>query len=110
MECYKEEIFGPVLLCMQTDSLDEAINIVNRNKYGIGASIFTSSGAASRKFQTEIEAGQARQSIFFTCPAAGLKYKRTDPLEIILNPKLLELCLINCEGFWTEFLPCWIEN
>uniref|UniRef100_A0A5B6YIM1 methylmalonate-semialdehyde dehydrogenase (CoA acylating) n=1 Tax=Davidia involucrata TaxID=16924 RepID=A0A5B6YIM1_DAVIN len=58
MECYKEEIFGPVLLCMQADSLDEAINIINRNKYGIGASIFTTSGAAARKFQTEIEAGQ----------------------------------------------------
>ncbi|KAK9286624.1 hypothetical protein L1049_015024 [Liquidambar formosana] len=33
MECYKEEIFGPVLLCMQADSLEEAINIINRNKY-----------------------------------------------------------------------------
>lgn len=58
MECYKEEIFGPVLICMQSDSLDEAIQIVNRNKYGNGAAIFTSSGAAARKFQTEIEAGQ----------------------------------------------------
>lgn len=58
MECYKEEIFGPVLLCMEADSFDEAINIVNRNKYGNGASIFTTSGAAARKFQTEIEAGQ----------------------------------------------------
>lgn len=58
MECYKEEIFGPVLLCMQAGSLEEAINIVNRNKYGNGASIFTSSGAAARKFQAEIEAGQ----------------------------------------------------
>ncbi|KAM2994214.1 hypothetical protein FF2_046212 [Malus domestica] len=58
MECYKEEIFGPVLLCMEADSLDEAISIVNRNKYGNGASIFTTSGVAARKFQTEIEAGQ----------------------------------------------------
>ncbi|GAB2219399.1 hypothetical protein Droror1_Dr00007034 [Drosera rotundifolia] len=58
MECYKEEIFGPVLLCLQADSLEEAISIVNRNKYGNGASIFTSSGAAARKFQSDIEAGQ----------------------------------------------------
>ncbi|GLU08069.1 hypothetical protein SLE2022_249980 [Rubroshorea leprosula] len=58
MECYKEEIFGPVLVCMTADSLDEAIDIVNRNKYGNGASIFTTSGAAARKFQIEIEAGQ----------------------------------------------------
>ncbi|CAK9150946.1 unnamed protein product [Ilex paraguariensis] len=59
MDCCKEEIFGPVLLCMQADSLDEAIGIVNRHKYCNGASIFTSSGAAARKFQTEIEAGQS---------------------------------------------------
>ncbi|XP_062082674.1 methylmalonate-semialdehyde dehydrogenase [acylating], mitochondrial [Humulus lupulus] len=58
MECYKEEIFGPVLLCIHADSFEEAINIVNRNKYGNGASIFTTSGIAARKFQTEIEAGQ----------------------------------------------------
>nr|KAJ0195703.1 hypothetical protein LSAT_V11C700374680 [Lactuca sativa] len=58
MECYKEEIFGPVLICMQADSLEEAIIISNRNKYGNGAAIFTSSGVAARKFQTDIEAGQ----------------------------------------------------
>lgn len=58
MECYEEEIFGPVLLCMQADSLEEAIDIVNKNKYGNGASIFTTSGVAARKFQNDIEAGQ----------------------------------------------------
>ncbi|KAM3744346.1 hypothetical protein ACB098_06G046300 [Castanea mollissima] len=58
MECYKEEIFGPVLICMEADSFEEAINIANRNKYGNGASIFTTSGVAARKCQTEIEAGQ----------------------------------------------------
>nr|AFK49277.1 unknown [Lotus japonicus] len=58
MECYKEGIFGPVLLLMESDSLEKAINIVNENKYGNGASIFTASGVSARKFQTEIEAGQ----------------------------------------------------
>ncbi|EEE66713.1 hypothetical protein OsJ_23385 [Oryza sativa Japonica Group] len=58
MECYKEEIFGPVLLLMKAESLDDAIQIVNRNKYGNGASIFTTSGVSARKFQTDIEAGQ----------------------------------------------------
>ncbi|KEH36458.1 methylmalonate-semialdehyde dehydrogenase [Medicago truncatula] len=58
MECYKEEIFGPVLLLTEADSLEEAISFVNENKYGNGATIFTRSGVAARKFQTEIEAGQ----------------------------------------------------
>ncbi|XVF61492.1 hypothetical protein PTKIN_Ptkin08bG0133900 [Pterospermum kingtungense] len=57
MECYKEEIFGPVLLCMQAESLKEAIAIVNRNKSVNGASIFTTSGYAARKFQSDVESG-----------------------------------------------------
>ncbi|XP_051142888.1 methylmalonate-semialdehyde dehydrogenase [acylating], mitochondrial-like isoform X2 [Andrographis paniculata] len=58
MTCYKEEILGPVLLCMQARTIDEAISIVNGNKHGNGASIFTSSLAAARKFQIEIDSGQ----------------------------------------------------
>jgi malonate-semialdehyde dehydrogenase (acetylating)/methylmalonate-semialdehyde dehydrogenase len=58
MSIYKEEIFGPVLCCMETDSLDEAIALVNSSPYGNGTSIFTASGAAARKYQHEIEVGQ----------------------------------------------------
>ncbi|EPS64388.1 hypothetical protein M569_10393, partial [Genlisea aurea] len=54
MDCYKEEILAPVVLCMQAGSLDEAISMVNRNKHGNGASIFTSSCFAARKFQIEV--------------------------------------------------------
>ncbi|KAF7829267.1 putative succinate-semialdehyde dehydrogenase [NADP(+)] isoform X3 [Senna tora] len=57
MECYKEENFGPVLLCMQAHNLDEAISIINKNMYVNGATIFTTSGVAARKFQNEVEAG-----------------------------------------------------
>jgi len=58
MTIYKEEIFGPVLLAAQVDSLDAAIAMINANPYGNGTSIFTSSGGAARKFQHEIEVGQ----------------------------------------------------
>ena len=58
MSIYREEIFGPVLLLMKAASLDEAIDIINKNPYGNGTSIFTSSGAAARKFQHLIEVGQ----------------------------------------------------
>ncbi|KAI5669729.1 hypothetical protein M9H77_19582 [Catharanthus roseus] len=57
MDCYKEEMFGPVLLCMQAESLEEAIAIVNKNRYGNGSSIFTTSGVAARKFQNDVESG-----------------------------------------------------
>ncbi|HXZ47818.1 MAG TPA: CoA-acylating methylmalonate-semialdehyde dehydrogenase [Usitatibacter sp.] len=55
---YTAEIFGPVLCIMGVDTLDEAIDIVNRNPYGNGTGIFTQSGAAARKFQNEIDVGQ----------------------------------------------------
>jgi len=58
MTCYKEEIFGPVLIIMTANTLDEAIALVNDNPYGNGAAIFTQSGPIARKFETEIEAGQ----------------------------------------------------
>ncbi len=55
---YHTEIFGPVLCLMTADTLDEAIQIINRNPYGNGTGIFTQSGAAARKFQNEIDVGQ----------------------------------------------------
>ena len=58
MTCYQEEIFGPVLVCVHVNTLQEAIDFTNRNKWGNGCAIFTKSGSAARKFQNEIEAGQ----------------------------------------------------
>lgn len=58
MRCYKEEIFGPVLVCLSVDTLDEAINLINENPYGNGVAIFTNSGPIARKFQSEVDVGQ----------------------------------------------------
>ena len=58
MAVYNEEIFGPVLCLVNAATLDEAIEIINRNPYGNGTGIFTQSGAAARKFQNEIDVGQ----------------------------------------------------
>ncbi len=58
MTVYREEIFGPVLLCMHVNTLEEAIDLINDNPYGNGCSIFTGSGAAARRFQNTIQVGQ----------------------------------------------------
>ncbi|KAK0351763.1 aldehyde dehydrogenase (NADP(+)) ald6 [Friedmanniomyces endolithicus] len=58
MKCYTEEIFGPVLVCLNVESSNEAINLINANEYGNGAAIFTRSGATATLFQKELEAGQ----------------------------------------------------
>ncbi|WP_429145969.1 CoA-acylating methylmalonate-semialdehyde dehydrogenase [Aeromonas rivipollensis] len=58
MRIYKEEIFGPVLACLEVESLDEALALINDNPYGNGTSIFTGCGAAARKFRHEVAVGQ----------------------------------------------------
>jgi malonate-semialdehyde dehydrogenase (acetylating)/methylmalonate-semialdehyde dehydrogenase len=58
MSIYQQEIFGPVLCCMVVNTLEEAIELVNANPFGNGTSIFTASGAAARKYQSDIEVGQ----------------------------------------------------
>ena len=68
MRIYTEEIFGPVLLVMEVDTLDEAIALVNANPFGNGTGLFTQSGAAARKFQSEIDVGQVGINIPIPVP------------------------------------------
>lgn len=58
MKCYTEEIFGPVLICLEVDTVDDAIKMINANEYGNGAAVFTRSGPTATRFQRELEAGQ----------------------------------------------------
>ncbi len=58
MSIYTTEIFGPVMVIVGVDSLDDAIKLTNDNPFGNGTAIFTQSGAAARKFQNEIDVGQ----------------------------------------------------
>ncbi|THH18419.1 hypothetical protein EW146_g2550 [Bondarzewia mesenterica] len=58
MRCYKEEIFGPVLIVLRANTLDEAIEVINSNRYGNGTAIFTQSGATARKFEHDVNVGQ----------------------------------------------------
>ena len=53
-----QEIFGPVLIVLKADTLDEGIQIINQNRYGNGTAIFTQSGATARKFEHDVNIGQ----------------------------------------------------
>jgi malonate-semialdehyde dehydrogenase (acetylating)/methylmalonate-semialdehyde dehydrogenase len=68
MTIYTDEIFGPVLVAVNADTLEEAISLINANPYGNGTSLFTSSGGAARKFQSEIEVGQVGINIPIPVP------------------------------------------
>jgi malonate-semialdehyde dehydrogenase (acetylating)/methylmalonate-semialdehyde dehydrogenase len=68
MQIYTQEIFGPVLLVLEVDTLDQAIALVNANPFGNGTGLFTQSGAAARKFQNEIDVGQVGINIPIPVP------------------------------------------
>ncbi len=68
MAIYQQEIFGPVLCCMNVDTLDEAIELINSLEVGNGTSIFTASGGAARKYQQEILVGQVGINIPIPVP------------------------------------------
>ncbi|MBY4213632.1 CoA-acylating methylmalonate-semialdehyde dehydrogenase [Rhodococcus fascians] len=56
-DLYRQEVFGPVLGVVRADSLEEALQIINDNPYGNGATIFTTSGPAARTFTRGVLAG-----------------------------------------------------
>jgi malonate-semialdehyde dehydrogenase (acetylating)/methylmalonate-semialdehyde dehydrogenase len=57
MSIAKEEIFGPVISIMRTNTVDEALAIENANPYGNAASVFTQNGAAARYIIDNASAG-----------------------------------------------------
>jgi malonate-semialdehyde dehydrogenase (acetylating)/methylmalonate-semialdehyde dehydrogenase len=70
MTIYKDEIFGPVLVVLRVETLDEAIALVNGSPYANGTAIFTRSGAAARRFQNEIEVGMVGINVPIPVPSA----------------------------------------
>jgi malonate-semialdehyde dehydrogenase (acetylating)/methylmalonate-semialdehyde dehydrogenase len=70
MEVYRNEIFGPVLVVLRADSLEEAIALVNSNPYANGTAIFTESGGAARRFQSEIQVGMVGINVPIPVPVA----------------------------------------
>lgn len=69
-EIAKTEIFGPVLSLIHVNTIDEAIQLVNSGQYGNMACLFTSSGAAARKFRSEANAGNIGINIGVAAPMA----------------------------------------
>jgi malonate-semialdehyde dehydrogenase (acetylating) / methylmalonate-semialdehyde dehydrogenase len=64
------EIFGPVLSLIHADSIDEAMEFLRRSPYGNQASLFTTSGAAARRFRYEAPAGNIGINIGVAAPMA----------------------------------------
>jgi len=64
------EIFGPVLSVVHASSIEEAIAMIDRSPYGNASSIFTTSGAAARKFRNAVSTGNVGVNIGVPAPMA----------------------------------------
>lgn len=74
MKVHRTEIFGPVVVVLRVQTLDEAIAIINDHEYGNGASIYTQSGYHARKFKLETQAGMIGVNIGIPAPVAYLPF------------------------------------
>jgi len=70
MDCYKDEIFGPVLGVTRVATYDEAMRLVNDNPYGNGTALFTRDGGVARQFQFDVQAGMVGINVPIPVPVA----------------------------------------
>ena len=70
MKIYKEEIFGPVLSMMTTDTYEEALKLVNDHELGNGAAVFTKSGMIAKHFTENAKIGMIGVNVPIPVPVA----------------------------------------
>lgn len=70
MAIYQEEVFGPVLCIVRADNYEEAIDLVNKNQFGNGVSLFTESGKVARHFTTNVLVGMVGVNVPLPVPVA----------------------------------------
>ena len=70
MSIYRDEIFGPVLTMLRTESLDEALGLVNSHEFGNGTAVFTRNGGAARYFTDRVQAGMVGVNVPIPVPLA----------------------------------------
>jgi len=70
MDCYRNEIFGPVMEVVRADSYADAVGLINDNPYANGTAIFTRDGGAARQFQFDIDVGMVGINVPIPVPVA----------------------------------------
>ena len=74
MTIYTEEIFGPVLCVVGVETLEDAVEFINRNPNGNGVALFTQDGGAARYFQNNIDVGQVGINVPIPVPVAWFSF------------------------------------
>jgi aldehyde dehydrogenase (NAD+) len=86
MKIAQEEIFGPVIALLRATDLEDAIEIANKTRYGLSASIFTSKISSLLEFIDDIDAGLVRinaesAGVELQAPFGGMKASSTGSRE-----------------------------
>jgi malonate-semialdehyde dehydrogenase (acetylating) / methylmalonate-semialdehyde dehydrogenase len=74
MKVYDEEIFGPVLSVVRVGSYDEAVALINANRFANGTAIFTRDGGTARAFEQEIEVGMVGVNVPIPVPVGAFSF------------------------------------
>src|SRR5690625_2060218 len=70
MDIYKDEVFGSARKIISVQSLEQAIKLINKHKYGNGVTIFTNSGKAAHKFKQDIKVGMVGINVAIPIPVS----------------------------------------
>ncbi|MBM7570638.1 CoA-acylating methylmalonate-semialdehyde dehydrogenase [Aquibacillus albus] len=70
MSIAKDEIFAPVLSILRADNLDEALEIINKSRFGNSATLYTRDAKAVRQFREEAEPGMLGVNVGVPAPMA----------------------------------------
>ncbi len=74
MRVYDEEIFGPVLSVVRVASYDEAVALINANRYANGTAVFTRDGKTARQFEYDIEVGMVGINVPIPVPIGAFSF------------------------------------
>jgi len=70
MKIYQDEIFGPVLVVVRVDTMQQAMDLIDGHEYGNGTCIFTRDGEAARYFSDNIKVGMVGVNVPLPVPVA----------------------------------------
>ncbi|MBV8604422.1 MAG: CoA-acylating methylmalonate-semialdehyde dehydrogenase [Pelomonas sp.] len=70
MRIYREEIFGPVLVCLRVPDFESALALVNGHEYGNGVACFTRDGGVAREFARRVQVGMVGINVPIPVPMA----------------------------------------
>ncbi len=70
MRIYREEIFGPVLVCVRVPDFASALDLINSHEFGNGVSIYTSDGGIAREFSRKVQVGMVGVNVPIPVPMA----------------------------------------